>query len=102
MDFQDDVNDANFVPQTENLGTSHPIDFSQVIQFAMRFNLSNFVTSGMINLTGKAYGVDDPNLLTTPFLVRDLKKKVGRLAVEEHSKKIKGLVCIKVVTFVLF
>ena len=48
-----DENDKNYQPEQENDGVEHPIDFSEVIQFAARFNLSTFVMSAFTNLVAK-------------------------------------------------
>ena len=101
--FDDNIEiDPNFQPEQENEGFEHPIDFNEVVQFAMRYNFSTFVMSAFTNLVAKAYGIDDPNLLTTPHLMHNLKKRVGKIAVDEHKKKVKGLVCLKVATLAWF
>ena len=48
-----DTNDTNYQPQQENEGLEHPIDFSEVIQFAARFQMSTFVMSAFTNLVAK-------------------------------------------------
>ena len=97
--FDDNIKiDPNFQPQQENIGFEHPIDFSEVIQFGMRYQMSVFVMSAFTNLVAKAYGIDDPNLLTSPHLMHNSKGRVGKTALDEHAKKVKGLVCLKVAT----
>ena len=60
MDYEDEnVNidnietDADYQPMQENEGVQHSIDFSEVIEFGMRFNLSTFVVSAFTNLVAK-------------------------------------------------
>ena len=50
------------------------------------------------NLIAKAYGVKDPNLLTTPTGIRNMRSRLRRTCMEEHKKKIKYLFAIKVFT----
>ena len=64
--------------------------------------MSVFEMSAFTNLVAKAYGIDDPNLLTSPHLMHNLKGRVGKLALDEHAKRVKGLVCLKVATLVWF
>ena len=53
-DTSDDYN-----PEIENLGSPHPLEdkFADALDFSERFQLSDFVVSNMINLAGKAFGV---------------------------------------------
>ena len=48
-----------YEPEIENLGSPHPLEkeFADSLDFAERFQLSDFVVSNMTNLIGKAYGV---------------------------------------------
>ena len=52
-------NSHDYEPEIENLGTPHPLEkeFADSLDFAERFQLSDFVVSNMTNLIGKAYGV---------------------------------------------
>ena len=49
----------DYEPEIENLGSPHPLEdkFADALDFAERFQLSDFVVSNMTNLVGKAYGV---------------------------------------------
>ena len=49
----------DYEPEIENLGSPHPLEdeFADALDFAERFQLSDFVVSNMTNLIGKAYGV---------------------------------------------
>ena len=52
-------NSHDYEPEIENLGTPHPLEkeFADSLDFAERFQLSDFVVANMTNLIGKAYGV---------------------------------------------
>ena len=89
--------DYDYEPEIET-GVPHPIDLDEALQFAERMHQSDFVVSMFTNLIAKAYGVKDPNLLTTPTGIRNMRSRLRRTCMEEHKKKIKYLFAIKVFT----
>ena len=91
--------DYDYEPEIET-GVPHPIDFDEALQFAERMHQSDFVVSMFTNLIAKAYGVKDPNLLTTPTGIRNMRSHLRRTCMEEHKKKIKYLFAIKVFTLI--
>ena len=59
-DYNDNITvDPTFQPMQENEGFEHSIDFSEVVQFAMRFNLSTFVMSAWTNLVAKGWVISE-------------------------------------------
>lgn len=94
---EDVGSDHDYEPEIET-GVPHPIDFDEALQFAERMHQSDFVVSMFTNLIAKAYGVKDPNLLTTPTGIRNMRSRLRRTCMEEHKKKIKYLFAIKVFT----
>ena len=53
VDIDNIETDKDYQPQQEKEGVEHSIDFSEVIEFGMRFNLSTFVVSAFTNLVAK-------------------------------------------------
>ena len=97
-------NSHDYEPEIENLGTPHPLEkeFADSLDFAERFQLSDFVVSNMTNLIGKAYGVKDPSLLVTETCIGKMKKRRRKACLEDHKVKTKRLIGLQVNTFMRF
>ena len=93
-------NSHDYEPEIENLGTPHPLEkeFADSLDFAERFQLSDFVVSNMTNLIGKAYGVKDPSLLVTETCIGKMKKRRRKACLEDHKVKTKRLIGLQVNT----
>ena len=90
----------DYEPEIENLGAPHPLEneFADMLDFAERFQLSDFVVSNMTNLAGKAFGVKDPSHLVTESCVKKMKVRRRRACLENHKVKTRKLIGLQVIT----
>ena len=90
-----DSNDPDYKPEVEKEGAAKSVDYTEVITFGERFQLSSFVVASMINLVVKALDINDSTKQISLAGVQNLRKRVRKQALENHSAKMKNLLCIK-------
>ena len=72
------------------------------LDFAERFQLSDFVVANMTNLVGKAYGVKDPSHLVSESGIKKMKLRRRKACLENHKVKTKKLIGLQVINLVEF
>ena len=72
------------------------------LDFAERFQLSDFVVANMTNLVGKAYGVKDPSHLVSESGIKKMKLRRRKACLENHKVKTKKLIGLQVINLMEF
>ena len=98
MEYQDNVqNDPMFKPDLDEDRSVFKcsVDYTKYIQYAERYQDSNYVIAQSIKLILECNGITDPSRIPSLSGVHRMRTNVGEKALEEHEKKTKGLQFLK-------